>query len=125
MTVQVTGTQTSSSIPQTSFKAEPKIASQAWSLDQIRGMRQNFEQETSTMVKTLGDSEHQTMLVAMYEGTEKLLNRKVSDFAVTQYLEDLKVAAADLRKRGMSGKNYRTSLLQQSQNALNRMLSLG
>jgi hypothetical protein len=77
------------------------------------------------MVKTLGDSEHQTMLVAMYEGTEKLLNRKVSDFAVTQYLEDLKVAAADLRKRGMSGENYRTSLLQQSQNALNRMLSLG
>ena len=88
-------------------------------------MRQNFEQETTTMLKTLGDSEHQTMLVAMYEGTEKLLNRKVSDFAVMQYLEDLKVAAADLRKRGMSGENYRTSLLQQSQNALNRMLSLG
>ena len=125
MTVQVTGTQTSSSIPQTSFKAEPKVGSQAWTLDQIRGMRQHFEQETSTMVKTLGDSEHQTMLVAMYEGTEKLLNRKVSDFAVMQYLEDLKVAATDLRKRGMSGANYRTSLLQQSQNALNRMLSLG
>ena len=125
MTVQVTGTQTSSSIPQTSFNAEPKVTSQAWTLDQIRGMRQNFEQETSTMVKTLGDSEHQTMLVAMYEGTEKLLNRKVSDFAVTQFLEDLKLAAADLRKRGMSGENYRNSLLQQSQNALNRMLSLG
>ena len=50
------------------------------------------------MVKKLGDSEHQTMLVAMYEGTEKLLNRKVSDFAVMQYFEDLKFAAEDLRK---------------------------
>ena len=29
-------------------------------------MRQQFEQETSAMVKKLGDSEHQTMLVAMY-----------------------------------------------------------
>ena len=77
------------------------------------------------MVKTIGDSEHQTMLVAMYEGTEKLLNRNVSDFAVMQYLEDLKVTAEDLSKRGMSGENYRTSLLLQSKNALDRMLSTG
>ena len=125
MTVQVTGILSPSSIAKDSSKIETKVGSHTWTLDQIRGMRQNFEKETSTMVKTIGDSEHQSMLVAMYEGTEKLLNRNVSDFAVMQYLEDLKVTAEDLSKRGMSGENYRASLLQQSQNALNRMFSMG
>ena len=125
MTVQVTGISSPSSMAKVSSKIEPKGDSQTWTLDQIRGMRQNFEKETSIMVKTIGDSEHQTMLVAMYEGTEKLLNRNVPDFAVIQYLEDLKMTAEDLSKRGMSGENYRNSLLQQSQNALNRMFSMG
>ena len=127
MSVQATGIQTPSSISQTSSKIEFKTSSSTWTLDQIRGMRQQFEKETSAsaMVKKLGDSEHQTMLVAMYEGTEKLLNRKVSDFAVMQYFEDLKFAAEDLRKQGMSGENYRNSLLQHSQKALNRMLATG
>ena len=125
MNVQATGIQTPSSIPQNTSKIEFKTSSSTWTLDQIRGMRQQFEQETSAMMKKLGDSEHQTMLVAMYEGTEKLLNRKVSDFAVMQYFEDLKFAAEDLRKQGMSGENYRNSLLQHSQKALNRMLATG
>ena len=125
MTAQVKGISSSSSMAKVSSKIEPKAGSHTWTLDQIRGMRQNFEKETSTMVKTIGDSEHQTMLVAMYEGTEKLLNRNVSDFAVMQYLEDLKMTAEDLSKRGMSGENYRNSLLQQSKNALNRMFSMG
>ena len=30
----------------------------------------------------LGDNQHQTLIVAMYEGTEKLLNQDVSEFAV-------------------------------------------
>ena len=125
MSVQATGIQTPSSIPQNTSKIEFKTSFSTWTLDQIRGMRQQFEQETSAMVKKLGDSEHQTMLVAMYEGTEKLLNRKVSDFDVMQYFEDLKFAAEDLRKQGMSGENYRNSLLQHSQKALNRMLATG
>ena len=125
MTVQVTGISSPSSIAKVSSKIGPKAVSHTWTLDQIRGMRQNFEKEASKMLKTIGDSEHQTMLVAMYEGTEKLLNRNVSDFAVMQYLEDLKMTAEDLSKRGMSGENYRNSLLQQSQNALNRMFSIG
>jgi hypothetical protein len=125
MTDQVVGISSTSFISKVSSKIEPKVGSHTWTLEQIRGMRQNFEKETSTMVKTIGDSEHQTMLVAMYEGTEKLLNRNVSDFAVMQYLEDLKVTAEDLSKRGMSGENYRTSLLLQSKNALDRMLSTG
>ena len=125
MSVPATGIQSPSCIPQNTSKIEFKTSSLTWTLDQIRGMRQQFEQETSAMMKKLGDSEHQTMLVAMYEGTEKLLNRKGSDFAVMQYFEDLKFAAEDLRKQGMSGENYRNSLLQHSQKALNRMLATG
>ena len=68
MSVQATGIQTPSSIPQNTSKIEFKTSSSTWTLDQIRGMRQQFEQETSAMMKKLGDSEHQTMLVAMYEG---------------------------------------------------------
>ena len=62
MSVQATGIQTPSSIPKNTSKIEFKTSSSTWTLDQIRGMRQQFEQETSAMVKKLGDSEHQTML---------------------------------------------------------------
>ena len=73
----------------------------------------------------LGDSELQTMLVAMYEGTEQLLNRSVSDFAVMQYLEDLKQTALEFRLQGMTGNSYRSSLLEHSNNSLSRILVTG
>mgnify|MGYP003298570891 CR=1 FL=1 len=57
MSVQATGIQTPSSITQTPSKIEFKTSSSTWTLDQIRGMRQQFEQETSAMMKKLGDSE--------------------------------------------------------------------
>jgi hypothetical protein len=56
----------------------------------------------------LGDNQHQTLIVAMYEGTEKLLNQDVSEFAVLEYLEGLKLTAKELRQQGISGEQFRT-----------------
>ena len=92
------------------------------SFSQIRTLRQSFEQETQALQYQLGDEQHQTMLVAMYEGTEQLLHKQVSDFAVIEYLESLKLSAQDLHKRGMSGEEFRIQLLEQSRNSLSGML---
>ena len=73
----------------------------------------------------LGDSELQSMMVAIYEGTEQLLNRSMSDFAVMQYLEDLKQTALKLRQQKMTGNSYRPSLLKHSNNSLSRILLTG
>ena len=51
------------------------------SFENIRSFRQHFEQGTIPMRFALGDNQHQTLIVAMYEGTEKLLNQDVSEFA--------------------------------------------
>ena len=59
----------------------------------------------------LGDEQHQTMIVAMYEGTEQLLNQKVSEFAVLEYLEGLKLTAKELRDQGVFGDQFRTALM--------------
>ena len=92
------------------------------SFSQIRTLRQSFEQETQALQHQLGHEQHQTMLVAMYEGTEQLLHKPVSDFAVIEYLESLKLSAQDLHKRGMSGEEFRTQLLEQSRNSLSGVL---
>ncbi|MDP6215922.1 MAG: hypothetical protein QF649_01790, partial [SAR324 cluster bacterium] len=54
------------------------------------------------------------MLVAMYEGTEKLLNQDVSEFAVIEYLEGLKLTAKELLQQGISGDKFRSTLLEHS-----------
>ena len=61
MSVQATGIQTPSSIPQNTSKIEFKTSSSTWTLDQIRGMRQQFEQETSAMVKKPVSYTHLTL----------------------------------------------------------------
>ena len=97
-------------------------ASAQLSLSQIRTLRQSFEQETQGLQQKLGNEQHQTMLVAMYEGTEQLLHKQVPGFAVIEYLESLKLSAQDLHSRGMSGKEFRTQLLEQSRNSLSGVL---
>ena len=84
------------------------------SFENIRIFRQHFEQGTNPLRLVLGEDQHQTMIVAMYEGTEKLLNKDVSEFAVLEYLEGLKLAAKELRLKGISGEKYRVSLLEHS-----------
>ena len=84
------------------------------SFENIRIFRQHFEQGTNPLRLVLGEDRHQTMIVAMYEGTEKLLNKDVSEFAVLEYLEGLKLAAKELRLKGISGEKYRVSLLEHS-----------
>ena len=59
---------------------------QRLSFQNIRSLRHNFEKGITTMRSFLGDEQHQTMIVAMYEGTEQLLNQNVSEFAVLEYL---------------------------------------
>ena len=125
MSIKPAGNNNFQNLSQTSAASKPDQAPPTWTLDKIRNMRQNFEQETIAMRDLLGDSELQTMLVAMYEGTEQLLNSSVSDFAVMQYLEDLKQTALEFRQQGMTGNSYRSSLLEHSNNSLSRILVTG
>ena len=95
---------------------------QKLSFDNIRGLRQYFEQGTNTLRSILGDEKHQTMIVAMFEGTEKLLNKNVSEFAVLEYLEGLKLVAKELSSRGFSGEKFRNSLINHSLSTVNNLL---
>ena len=103
-TKAITGTEKNFSFP----------SSKRISFENIRIFRQHFEQGTNPLRLVLGEDQHQTMIVAMYEGTEKLLNKDVSEFAVLEYLEGLKLAAKELRLKGISGEKYRVSLLEHS-----------
>ena len=111
--------QTTSAVPQkNSISGNDKKSSlsniQKLSVDNIRDLRQHFEQGTSPLRSVLGEDQHQTMMVAMYEGTEKLLNQDVSEFAVLEYLEGLKLTAKELRQQGISGEQFRSTLLEHS-----------
>ena len=95
---------------------------QGLSFQNIRSFRHNFEKGITTMHSFLGDEQHQTMIVAMYEGTEQLLNRNVSEFAVLQYLEGLKLTAKELRQNGVYGDQFRTALMEHSASTVRELL---
>ena len=84
------------------------------SFENIRVFRQQFEQETFPSSSIVDDEQHQTMMVAMYEGTEKLLNQDGSEFAVIEFLEGLKLTAKELLQQGISGDKFRSTLLEHS-----------
>ena len=96
---------------------------QKLSFDSIRIFRQHFEQGTNPLRSILGEDKHQTMIVAMFEGTEKLLNKNVSEFAVLEYLEGLKLAAKELSLRGFSGEKFRNSLINHSITSVKTLLT--
>ncbi len=95
---------------------------QGLSFQNIRIFRHNFEKGITTMRSILGDEQHQTMIVAMYEGTEKLLNQNVSEFAVLEYLEGLKLTAKELRQQGIYGDQFRTALMEHSSETVSELL---
>ena len=95
---------------------------QGLSFQNIRSFRHNFEKGITTMHSFLGDEQHQTMIVAMYEGTEQLLNQNVSEFAVLEYLEGLKLTAKELRQQGVFGDQFRTSLMEHSASTVRELL---
>ncbi len=113
----------SHSAPLLSGKAAASTAPISLGLEEIRKIRQGFEQEVAQLKPALGNQEHQSMLVAMYEGTEVLLNRTVPEFAVVEYLEELKLTAQDLQQRGFHGGEYQQRLLEQSRHSLEGMLA--
>ncbi len=125
MSVKPTANEQSLRFPQTHSSVKPAGQQKTWSLDQIRGMRQSFEQETSGMRNVLGDTGHQTMLVAMYESSERLLHQRVSDFAVMQYLEGLKQTAQELRQRGLSDESFRGSLMAHAHDSIDSLIASG
>ena len=96
---------------------------QKLSFDNIRIFRQHFEQGINPFRSILGEDKHQTMIVAMFEGTEKLLNKSVSEFAVLEYLEGLKLAAKELSSKGFTGEKYRNSLINHSNTSVKTLLS--
>ena len=95
---------------------------QGLSFQNIRSFRHNFEKGITMMRSFLGDEQHQTMIVAMYEGTEQLLNQNVSEFAVLEYLEGLKLTAKELRQKGVYGDQFRTALMEHSVSTVREML---
>ena len=92
------------------------------SIQNIRSLRHNFEKGITTMRSYLGDEQHQTMIVAMYEGTEQLLNQNVSEFAVLEYLEGLKLTAKELRQKGIYGDQFRIALMEHSSSTVHELL---
>ena len=99
-----------------------EVEIQGLSFQNIRSFRHNFEKGITTMRSFLGDEQHQTMIVAMYEGTEKLLNQNVSEFAVLEYLEGLKLTAKELRQQGIYGDQFRTALMEHSSETVSELL---
>ena len=95
---------------------------QRLSFENIRSFRQDFEQRVTSLRSILGDDQHQTMIVAMYEGTEKLLNQDISEFAVLEYLEGLKLTAKELFLQGVSGEQFKTSLLEHSKTTIHDLV---
>ena len=121
-------------VNQTSSASQPKnseavgktlssvLESKRLSFENIRNFRQHFEQKTTPLRSVLGDDQHQTMIVAMYEGTEKLLNQDVSEFAVLEYLEGLKLTAKELLLQGVSGEQFKTYLLEHSKTTIHDLV---
>ena len=99
-----------------------QVRIQELSFQNIRSFRHNFEKGITTMRSFLGDEQHQTMIVAMYEGTEQLLNQNVSEFAVLEYLEELKLTAKELRQQGISGNEFRSALMEHSSSSVRDLL---
>ena len=95
---------------------------QRLSFQNIRSFRHNFEKGITTMRSFLGDEQHQTMIVAMYEGTDQLLNQNVSEFAVLEYLEGLKLTAKELRQQGIYGDQFRSALMEHSSSSVRQLL---
>ncbi|MDP6430875.1 MAG: hypothetical protein QGI65_01165 [SAR324 cluster bacterium] len=95
---------------------------QGLSFQNIRSFRHNFEKGITIMRTFLGDEQHQTMIVAMYEGTEQLLNQNVSEFAVLEYLEGLKLIAKELRQQGVFGDQFRTVIMEHSSSTVRELL---
>ena len=92
------------------------------SAERIRNLRKTFEAESQHLQETLGTEAHQTMLVAMYEGTESLLNKRISEFEIVEYLESLKINAQELHHRGVSEIEFRSEILKQSQDSVFKLL---
>ena len=121
-------------VNQTSSASQPKNSeagaktfssisgNQRLSFENIRSFRQHFEQGITPLRSILGDDQHQTMIVAMYEGTEKLLNQDISKFAVLEYLEGLKLTAKELLLQGVSGEQFKTSLLEHSKTTIHDLV---
>ena len=99
-----------------------EVEIQELSFQNIRSLRHNFEKGITTMRSFLGDEQHQTMIVAMYEGTEQLLNQNVSEFAVLEYLEGLKLTAKELRQQGIYGDQFRSALMEHSSSSVRELL---
>ena len=99
-----------------------EVEIQGLSFQNIRSFRHNFEKGITTMRSFLGDEQHQTMIVAMYEGTEQLLNQNVSEFAVLEYLEGLKLTAKELRQQGIYGDQFRSVLMEHSSSSVRELL---
>ncbi len=121
-------------VNQTSSASQPKNSeagaktlssvsgNQRLSFENIRSFRQHFEQGITPLRSILGDDQHQTMIVAMYEGTEKLLNQDISEFAVLEYLEGLKLTAKELLLKGVSGEQFKTSLLEHAKTTIHDLI---
>jgi hypothetical protein len=70
------------------------------SLQDIRSLQHGFERKAEMLQLVLGNSEHQSMLIAICEGTKQLLNSPVLALAIHKYLKSLRGSTQELRDQG-------------------------
>ena len=92
------------------------------SVDRVRKIRSDFETDNQGLQQTLGNEGFQATLVAIYEGTEHMVNKPLSEFDVTSYLETIKSTAQELNTQGMRINQMRSTLIQHAKDEAYRLL---
>ena len=93
------------------------------SLNEIQKLRIEFETESQSLQPYLSQEQHHSLLITMYEGTERFLNQQVNSFEVHTYLEDLKKMASELNQKGVSLEEFNLGLMRKSQDQIFSLLS--
>ncbi len=84
------------------------------SADRVKKIRSDFESENQSLQQSLGSEGFQATLVAVYEGTEHMVNKPLSEFDIASYLETIKDTAQSLSVQGVGISQMRSTLMQRA-----------
>ena len=92
------------------------------SANRVRKIRSDFESQNQGLQQSLGSEGFQATLVAIYEGTEQMVNKPLSEFDVSSYLEIIKDTAQELNIQGVGISKMRATLMQRAKDEAYRLL---
>lgn len=92
------------------------------SAEKIREARQEFERSNQQLASNLGSKSHQYLLKTMYEGTEHMVNKNLSEFDLKTYLETLKLAANELHQQGLAPADFSAEIMRKSEDSVANLL---